>query len=75
MIMLNGLSQVLDSRIRRGKLFYLVEWTGMEGSDKVTWEPAYHLENAPNLVKDFHQLYPKKPGPGSEVNWVSIADF
>ena len=56
-------SQVLDSRIRRGQLQYFVEWKGFEGSDRTTCEPAINLQNAPNLVKDFHKLYPQKPGP------------
>ncbi|MBW0591196.1 hypothetical protein O181_130911 [Austropuccinia psidii MF-1] len=59
-------SQILDSKLKRTKLWYLVEWKGFgqdpEGS---TWEPAKNLNNFPELVKDFQSLYPDKPGPNS----------
>ncbi|MBW0503259.1 hypothetical protein O181_042974 [Austropuccinia psidii MF-1] len=59
-----GVSQILDTKLKRRKLWYLVEWKGFsqdpEGS---TWEPAKNLKNFPELVKDFHSLYPDKPGP------------
>ena len=57
-------SQILDSKIRYGKLHYLVEWKGyLNSSDQTTWEPAENLENAQDLVRDFHRLYPIKPRP------------
>ncbi|MBW0499973.1 hypothetical protein O181_039688 [Austropuccinia psidii MF-1] len=59
-------SQILDSKHWREKLWYLVEWKGFsqepEGS---TWEPAKNINNCPELVRDFHSLYPDKPGPNS----------
>lgn len=33
---------ILDSRIRRKKLQYLVRWTG---ANDTTWEPYEHLDN------------------------------
>ncbi|MBW0558985.1 hypothetical protein O181_098700 [Austropuccinia psidii MF-1] len=59
-------AQVLDSKLKRGKLWYLVEWKGFsEGPERTTWEPASNLINSPDLVKDFHSLYPDKPGPNT----------
>ncbi|MBW0479620.1 hypothetical protein O181_019335, partial [Austropuccinia psidii MF-1] len=61
-------SQVLDSKLKRRKLWYLVEWKGFsQDSERSTWEPAENLKNCPELVKDFHSLYPDKPGPNSSM--------
>ncbi|MBW0516461.1 hypothetical protein O181_056176 [Austropuccinia psidii MF-1] len=57
-------AQVLDSKLKRGKLCYLVEWKGFsEEPERTTWEPASNHTNSPDLVKDFHSLYPDNPGP------------
>ncbi|MBW0575182.1 hypothetical protein O181_114897 [Austropuccinia psidii MF-1] len=59
-------SQILDSKLNRGKLWYLVEWKGFsQDSERSTWEPTENLKNVPELVKDLHSLYPDKPGPDS----------
>ncbi|MBW0564142.1 hypothetical protein O181_103857 [Austropuccinia psidii MF-1] len=50
-------SQMLDSKLKRGDLWYLVEWKGLS--------PTENLKNCPELVKDFHFLYPDKPGTNS----------
>ncbi|OAV89513.1 hypothetical protein PTTG_04132 [Puccinia triticina 1-1 BBBD Race 1] len=57
-------SAILDSRRRRGRLQYLVQWSGyMDDSDRATWEPASNLTNCPELLKKFHSAYPTKPRP------------
>ncbi|MBW0514853.1 hypothetical protein O181_054568 [Austropuccinia psidii MF-1] len=57
-------AQVLDSKLKRGKLWYLVEWKGFsEDPERTTWEPASSLTNSTDLVKELHSLYPDKPGP------------
>ncbi|MBW0467213.1 hypothetical protein O181_006928 [Austropuccinia psidii MF-1] len=57
-------SQILDFKIKRGKLWYLVEWKGFtQYPEKSIWEPTKDLSNCPELIKDFHSLYPDKPGP------------
>ncbi|MBW0534126.1 hypothetical protein O181_073841 [Austropuccinia psidii MF-1] len=59
-------AQVLDSKLKRGKLCYLVEWKGFsEDPERTSWEPASSLANSPYLVKDFHSLYPVTPGPNT----------
>ena len=44
---------ILDSRVRRRKLEYLVDWVGYDASDR-TWEPARALTNTGAAVADFH---------------------
>ncbi|MBW0464921.1 hypothetical protein O181_004636 [Austropuccinia psidii MF-1] len=66
-------SQTLDSKIKRGKLWYLVEWKGFsEDPESSTWEPTKNLKNFPELVKEFHSLYSDKPGPNSSRAQVFI---
>jgi transposase InsO family protein len=55
---------ILDSKILRNKLYYLVDWVGYSPTDR-TWEPAENLSNAPELVAEFHQRYPNKPDQNS----------
>jgi hypothetical protein len=60
-------ASILDSKLdrrRKEPLVYLVKWTGYEGTpDESSWEPAVHLQHAPDLVHEFHRQYPDKPGP------------
>ena len=55
--------QILDSRLHRRRLQYLVLWKGYPLSE-ATWEPSQHLKNAPEVVQDFHHRYPHKPASG-----------
>lgn len=59
--------EILDSKIdHRGKnckLLYLVMWDGYEGTDEETsWLSATKLDHALELITDFNQAYPGKPG-------------
>ncbi|MBW0536397.1 hypothetical protein O181_076112 [Austropuccinia psidii MF-1] len=59
-------SQILDSKIKRGKLWYFVGWEGFSQDSEIsTWEPTQNLKNCPELVRDCHSLYSDKPGPNS----------
>ncbi|MBW0487783.1 hypothetical protein O181_027498 [Austropuccinia psidii MF-1] len=59
-------AQVLDSKLKRGKLWYLVEWKEFsEDPERTSWEPASNLTSSQDLVKDFHSLYPGKPVPNT----------
>ncbi|KAI0992319.1 hypothetical protein K3495_g15867, partial [Podosphaera aphanis] len=49
---------ILDSRLRRNKIQYLVRWTGYEDT---TWEPSDNLEGCKELVSEFHASYPEAP--------------
>ena len=55
---------ILDSKLVRNKLYYLVDWLGYSPSDR-TWEPVEHVANAQDLLAEFHRKYPDKPGPTS----------
>ena len=55
-------ASILDSKIVRNKLYYLVDWLGYTPSDR-TWEPVDNVCNAQALIDDFHRRYPNKPGP------------
>ncbi|MBW0486029.1 hypothetical protein O181_025744 [Austropuccinia psidii MF-1] len=69
-------SQILKSKFKRRKLWYLVEWKGFsQDPERSTWEPAKNLKNFPEIVKDFHSLYPDKLGPSSSrayFLWCSV---
>ena len=49
---------VLDSILRRGKVQYLIRWTGYEYS---TWEPFENLIGCKELLLNFHKSYPEAP--------------
>ena len=54
----------MDNRRSKCKLLYLVRWTRYAGTgEETSWILASELENVPELVSDFHQLYPAKLGP------------
>ena len=53
---------IIDSRLKAGKLEYLDEWLGFEGTDEaVTWEPVANVKGCSKLVDAFHAEYPTKP--------------
>ena len=58
---------ILDSKIVRGKLYYLVDWLGYSPSDR-TWELVENVAHARPLLEDFPRQYPDKPGLESKVN-------
>jgi hypothetical protein len=54
--------EILDSRIFRGKLQYLVRWKGYDESED-TWEPPENCSNASDLISEFHRKNPTKDSP------------
>ncbi|MBW0549142.1 hypothetical protein O181_088857 [Austropuccinia psidii MF-1] len=57
-------SQILDSKLKRGTLWYLGEWKSFnQDTERSTWAQTENLRNCPEHVKDFLFLYPEKPGP------------
>ena len=46
--------EVLDSRLKKGKLEYLVKWSGYT-DEYNTWELASNLENSKEAIEDFHK--------------------
>jgi hypothetical protein len=53
---------VLDSKVVRGRLKYLVDWVGY-GPEERTWESAEAVENAQEKVEAFHRAHPDRPSP------------
>lgn len=51
---------IVDSRVHRRKLQYLVHWKNYSIMDR-TWEPASHLKNSRALIDKFHKEHPNKP--------------
>jgi hypothetical protein len=50
------IERILDSTQRYRKLHYLVQWAGYNYV-RTSWEPAENLENAQELVNEFHQTH------------------
>jgi len=57
------IEEILDSRIIKGRLQYLVHWKGYTINDR-TWEPFENFTNGYNNKKliEFHARYPSKAG-------------
>lgn len=55
------IKQILDFRIHKGRLQYLVQWRGYPISE-TRWTKAHHVK-ADHLVTKFHTKYPQKPRP------------
>ena len=53
-------NSILDSRFRRRKLYYFLDWVGYDESER-TWEPATNITNAAKAISDFHRSFPSKP--------------
>jgi hypothetical protein len=52
--------RILDSKLRYRKLHYLVQWA-CDNYICTSWETFENLENAQELVNDFHQDHTRKP--------------
>ena len=58
---------ILDSKIVRNKLNYLVNWLGYSPNE-CTSEPIENVTNFRALLEDFHRQYLDKPGPSIQNN-------
>ena len=55
---------IVDSRIRRNQIQYLVHWKGYNLMDR-TWEPFKNVMHCQDLLKKFHAKHPSRPRPSS----------
>ena len=53
---------MLDSRMRRGTIQYLVKWKGYSDIHN-EWIPVAKCNNAKDAVANFHKKFPQKPCP------------
>ncbi|KAM8972631.1 olfactory receptor 1468-like [Pelodytes ibericus] len=51
--------EILDSRIRYGRLEYLIHWK-VYGPEEMTWEPETNI-HAPIKIRAFHRAHPGRP--------------
>ena len=60
--------EILDSRLHRGTLQFLIKWTGY---DETTWEPASEIEkHAKETIKDFYKKHPGAPRRAKNLSRV-----
>jgi hypothetical protein len=52
--------EILDSRLRRNKLEFLVKWEGYTDENN-SWEPEDNCRNARDAIRDFYDKYPNAP--------------
>ena len=62
---------ILDSRLYRGKLQYLVRWKGY-GPEENSWEPESNLTKAKATINKFHRENPNSPRRISAAIWVTL---
>jgi hypothetical protein len=62
---------ILDSRLHRGRLEYLVSWKGY-GPEHNSWEPERNVEGAKRHVSTFHRENPGAPRRISSLVWQEI---
>ena len=63
--------EVLDSRMRRGTVQYLVKWKGYSDVHN-EWVPSANCDNAKEAVEDFHRKFPQKPRPRPSTRQLFI---
>jgi hypothetical protein len=52
--------EILDSRLRRNKLEFLVKWEGYTDENN-SWEPEDNCRNSADAIHDFYNKYPNAP--------------
>ena len=55
--------EIMDSKLIRGKLHYLVKWIGYPLCHEWTWEPAGNLMHLQDSINEFHSSHPSALRP------------
>jgi hypothetical protein len=63
--------RVLDSRLFRGRLEYLIRWKGY-GAEEDQWRPAKDVSGARRLVMEFHKQNPEAPRHISATTYTTL---
>src|SRR5882724_9630695 len=63
--------QILDSRLFRGKLEYLVRWKGY-GVEEDEWRPVEDVKGSRRLVAEFHHWNPEAPQHISTLDFSNL---
>ncbi|EAQ88715.1 hypothetical protein CHGG_05334 [Chaetomium globosum CBS 148.51] len=58
--------EILDSRITRGRIEYLVKWQGF-GPEDNSWQPATNF-NCPEELENFHRRNPDRPKEAPRID-------
>jgi hypothetical protein len=53
--------KIMDSKLQRGRIRYLVKWKGYPERHHWTWEPLGNLKHAQESIVDFHASNPSAP--------------
>ena len=48
--------KVLDKRVKKGQVEYLVKWKNYDDPDDNTWEPADNLKEAKTAIDKFEKV-------------------
>ena len=65
-------TKIISSRLYYSRLQYKADWLGHDPDP--TWYYAADFKNAPIRVKEFHQAFPKAPGPPKRLaKWIAAA--
>ena len=64
------------TNVENANYLHLVKWSGYEDTDEETsWLPASELRHALEIISDFHDAYPDKPGPYHSLFNSHLKDF
>jgi hypothetical protein len=63
--------EIMDSRLKRGKLEYLVKWSGFT-DDYNTWEPEANCENSLEEIEDFYKKNPSAPRKLRTIDFAGL---
>jgi len=63
--------EILDSRLRRNKLQFLVKWKGYTDENN-SWEPEENCSNARDAIVQFYANYPNAPRRIARIQFENL---